>query len=263
MPISMVSTAAPGVGLSRAVPLMGTVFSFDLRDQVIDPAVLEAAVQTLRELEARFSPYIPDSEISRIGRGELALEAASRDVQYVLAVCRTLRAGSGGVFDPWGWRADGRLDPSGFVKGWAVDEAGDQLEAAGVRHYAINAGGDLRLRGSPTAGRAWQVAVRHPADPGRRLVTLSIHDGAVATSGPYERGEHIRHPDGLVPRTWTSLTVVGPMLAFADAYATTALAMGETGLAWVEAHPGYAALGYDTHERLFMTAGLERWLLEP
>jgi len=238
----------------RVEHLMGTVVSIDVRDGA-PPGLTEAAIErcigTLRDIEAQFSPFRPESEISRIADGRLAEQAASHDVRFVLAACDHLAETSDGAFDARRHRPDGRLDPSGFVKGWAVGEAARHLDEAGLRRYAINAGGDIVVRGGPESGRGWQVGVQHPMLGNRIAARLEIRGGAVATSGLYERGAHIRDPrTGAAPTNLLSVTVIGPELAWADAYATAAFTMGLGGLAWVERHPGYGAVAVTADERL-------------
>jgi len=232
---------------------MGTVVSIDVRDP--DPGgpagravatAVDAVVAWLREVDARFSPFRDASEIRRLDRGSLALDDCHPDVRHVLRACEDLRLATGGAFDVRGHRADDALDPSGFVKGWAVDEAADLLTAAGVRSFAINAGGDILARGEPAPGRAWRVGVRDPSDAGRVAAVFAIRDGAVATSGLYERGAHIHDPrSGAVPGAYASVTVVGPTLGLADAWATAAFALGAAGPAAVAARPGLGVLAID------------------
>jgi len=229
---------------------MSTVVSLDVREpDPREPAVaaaLEAAVAWLHEVDARFSVYREESEIRRLDRGEAALDDCHPDVRHVLRACEDLRRVTGGAFDARGHRPDGALDPSGFVKGWAVDEAADLLVAAGARSFALNAGGDVVVRGEPAPGEPWRVGIRHPADAAGVAAVLAIRDAAVATSGLYERGPHIRDPrSGAVPGAFASVTVVGPRLGPADAYATAALAMGADGPAWVARQPGFGVLAID------------------
>ena len=189
----------------------------------------------LRGVDALFSTYRPDSEISRLDRGVLALPDADPLVREVLARCERLRAATGGYFDA---RASGRLDPSGLVKGWAVERAGALLEARGARRFCISAGGDLMVRGGP-----WRVGVRHPRRRRRLAAALAVSDAAVATSGAYERGAHVVDPHtGSPARGSASVTVVGPDLGTADAYATAAFAMGARGPAWTAGLEGYEAM---------------------
>jgi FAD:protein FMN transferase len=235
---------------------MGTTVSIDVRDEGVPAAALDAAVQTLRELEARFTTYCDDSEIKRIERGELQLADAHPDVREVLAACAVLRAESNGAFDAW---RDGCLDPSGYVKGWAAERAAAVLRSSGATRFALNLGGDVICAGESAAGLPWRVGVRHPAEPRRIAFVVGVRDGAVATSGSYERGDHIVDARTGRPATdWRSITVLAPDLATADAIATAALAMGMDGPAWAAERPGceVAAIGQD--ERLWTTAGLER-----
>lgn len=243
---------------------MGTVVSFDVRavgpsDDAIDDAI-DDVIAWLHEVDERFSPYKPDSEISRIADGTLDEADAHLGVRTVLAMADTLATESGGAFDARRWRADGRVDPSGIVKGWSIQVAADRLEAAGVHAFAINAGGDIVTRGRPRAEEDWRVGIRHPDRDDRVAAVLAVHDLAVATSAAYERGAHIRDPrDGRAPGGIRSLTVIGPSLTWADAYATAGYVMGLGGLDWVVAHEGYDALAITWDDRLRWTAGADRY----
>lgn len=235
-------------------PTMGTTVSIDVRDRWIAGDVLEAAVAVLGELDARFSTYRRDSEISRIDRGELAPEDAHPDVREVLHACSVLAAESGGAFDAW---LDGRLDPSGYVKGWAAERAAEVLRRAGARSFALNLGGDIVCAGEPTPGMPWRVGVRHPHDAGRIALVLGVRTGAVATSGLYERDGHVR--DGRTGDRalgWASVTVFAPELSTADALATAALAMGSDGPAWAAARFGCEVAAIDAGGRLWVSGGL-------
>jgi thiamine biosynthesis lipoprotein len=233
----------------RVERIMGTVFSLDVRGEV-DEAVLDRAFDIIRAADARFSPYLATSELSRVVRGELAESESSPQFRHVLALADDLCRTSDGYFDARHHRADGRLDPSGLVKGWAAEAATRVLDGADVTAYCLNAGGDVLARGVPRPGDAWRVGIRHPAEPGQIVAVLAVRDMAVATSGAYERGAHIRDPHTHEdPGPWWSMTVVGPSLTYADAYATAAYAMGRPGLAWVAGHPGYGAYAVD-HERI-------------
>jgi thiamine biosynthesis lipoprotein len=192
-------------------------------------------------VDARFSTYLPDSEVNRVHRGELTSADFSPDLTRVLATCADLWRETDGYFDAY---ATGRLDPSGYVKGWAVEVASARLAAAGSTHHCLNAGGDIRTRGHNAVGENWRVGIRHPWLADKLSWVLTVTDGAVATSGTYERGDHVFNPrDGGPAKGLRSVTVVGPDLALADAYATTALAMGEPGLAWLA---GLTGRGYES-----------------
>ncbi len=236
----------------RVEHVMGTALGIYIRDESVPALALNEAFASLRRADDRFSTYKPDSEVRRLGRGELKLDECSMQLRQVLALAEQLRFDSQGHFDVRGHRADGGLDPSGVVKGWAVEEAAWILDAAGARNYAINAGGDILVRSEPAPREPWRIGIRHPLQPNAVARVLELRSGAVATSGAYERGEHITNPlSSAVPRDWLSLTVVGPSLTLADAYATAGFTMGAAGLAWVDAHEGYRAIGITAEEVLW------------
>jgi thiamine biosynthesis lipoprotein len=259
----------PLFGLRRVEQIMGTAISFDVRDQNVPSAALDEAFEYLRDIDRRFSTYKPDSEVSRLSRGEIAEDACSPDLRSVLELCDRIRDMSEGYFDIRAHRSDGGLDPSGLVKGWALENAGRILEAAGARNYCINGGGDVVVRGEVAPGTPWRIGIRHPLEADKVATVVSVRDGAVATSGAYERGEHVRDPfTGKPPHDVLSITIVGPSLTYADAYATAAFAMGPTGLAWVAGLAGYvgARITADpdgSNGRLTWTPGFERCFADP
>ncbi|MFI5261265.1 MAG: FAD:protein FMN transferase [Candidatus Limnocylindrales bacterium] len=241
--------------------VMGTIVSLDVRDPA-SAVTLNSAVRVLHDADARFSPYRPDSELSRLIRGEFDECGCSAELRQVMALADDLCRTSDGYFDVRRHRPDGRLDPSGLVKGWATENAAHLLDEAGLHTYCLNVGGDVIARGSPEKGRGWRVGIRHPRDVSRLAAVLAVRDLAVATSGAYERGDHIWDPHTGVPAAdWTSVTVVGPSLTYADAYATAAFAMGRRGIAWVAAHPGYGAYAIDADEQATWTATLDELLV--
>lgn len=239
----------------RVEQIMGLPIAIDVRDPTVDTAAVARAFDWLRWVDETFSTYRADSVISRLNRRELALAEAPPEVRAVLARCEELRVETGGYFDirvqvgPGDRRDDavlaaGAVDPSGLVKGWAVDRAAELLEAAGAHTYCINAGGDVRVRGRPAPALHWRVGIQHPFLPDKLAVVVAATDLAIATSGAYARGAHILDPHtGAPPEGVLSVSVVGPELATADAYATAAYAMGLDGPAWTA---GLVAAGYET-----------------
>jgi thiamine biosynthesis lipoprotein len=240
----------------RIEQVMGIPVGIDVRDASIDPGALDRAFAWLRWVDAAFSTYRVDSEISRLNAGTLALEEAATEVRDVLERCERLRAQTRGCFDV---RARGDLDPSGFVKGWAIESAAARLVEAGARNLCLHAGGDVRVRGERAAGQPWRVGIQHPRRRDRVAAVLSARDLAVATSGSYERGPHVVDPrTGRAPRGVLSVTVAGPDLGTADAYATAAFAMGLEGPAWTAGLDGYEALTILADGRMLSTPGAAR-----
>ena len=133
---------------------MGTVFSFDLRDERIATNTLDEAIAWLHWVDATFSTYKDNSEISKLGRGEIRIEDCAPEVRTVLDLCAQAGAVSDGYFTAM---PGGRLDPSGLVKGWAVEEVSRRLEAAGSRRHSVGGGGDVRVVGGTDPGRPWRI----------------------------------------------------------------------------------------------------------
>jgi len=246
----------------RVEHVMGTTVSIDVREPFVAEAALDEAIAWFHDVDRRFSPYREDSEVTRVGTGELAFEEASLDVRAVFTLADVLRDATDGYFDAAAHRPDGRRDPTGVTKGWAVDEALYMLRLAGARNVQVTAGGDLVAAGEPEPGRPWRIGIRHPGVPDRVAAVLGVSGLAVATSGLYERGGHIRDPhSGVVPAALRSMTVVGPSLAVADGFATAAFAMGERGVAWVAGQPGFGALAITSDDRVVWSPLIEELLL--
>jgi thiamine biosynthesis lipoprotein len=257
--VTAASARVGGTRVVRAEPLMGTVIAIDVREPGFPAQTLDAVFAWFREVDATFSTFRSDSEICRLSRGELGVEECSEDVQDVLGICEQIRRQSAGCFTVWD---GGRCDPSALVKGWSVERASQMLRAVGARNYFINGGGDIVASGEPAPGRAWRVGIQHPEQRDRLAATLAIMDMAVATSGTYERGAHIVDPrTGGPPSGLLSMTVIGPSLAYADAYSTAAFVMGPDGASWIAGIDGYEAIAITHDHRTVWTAGVDHLLI--
>jgi thiamine biosynthesis lipoprotein len=233
---------------------MGTVVSLDLRCDV-GAELIARAFGVFDEADARFSTFRPESELSRLGRGDLAPEAASAELREVLRLGDAFARASGGVFAVW---RDGALDANGVVKGWAAQRAAELLTAGGATDFCLNAGGDLITRGVPAAGRRWQAGIRDPHDAARLLGVVVVGEGAMATSGAYERGGHIVDGrSGEASAHWSSITVLDTDLAVADVLATTAFAMGAAGPEWAHEEFGSAVVAVDAAGRIAVTGTVD------
>jgi thiamine biosynthesis lipoprotein len=236
--------------MRRVEQVMGFPVSLRIDDESASEETADAVFAWLREVDARFSPFRADSEVSRLDRGELTPHELSPDLTEVLGLCEEYRVATGGAFDV---RLPGRgLDPCAMVKGWSVQRAANLLSGRGTSRFCLNAGGDVVAAGGP-----WRVGVRHPERADRLCTVLEITDGAVATSARYERGDHIL--DGRTGRPATgllSITVVAPSLTEADATATAAFAMGAQGVEWAASREGCEVFAVDAERRVLRTAGL-------
>lgn len=245
--------------LDRVEHIMGMPIGIEIHDADVDPDALTAAFTWFRLVDATFSTYKADSQISRLNRGELTLAAADPDVQTVLARCEELYEETGGYFDIRVPFMRGVIDPSGLVKGWSVERAGQMLADAGARNFAINAGGDVIVRGHPPGADTWRIGIKHPFEHDRVAAVVSSTGGAIATSATYERGQHIFDPHtGGPPGGVLSVTITGPDLGTADAYATAVFAMGDDGPTWVTRLSEYEAMIILETETVLTTAGFSR-----
>lgn len=226
---------------------MGTVFSIDIRDSGDWTDAIADTVGWLHHVDRVFSTYRPHSDLSRLRRRDLRLSDADPDVAIVLDLCAEAESATGGHFSA---RRDGRIDPTGLVKGWAIETASRRLRGHGSANHAVNGGGDIQLAGQPEPDRLWTVGISDPHDRTRILTTVTGRDFAIATSGTTERGAHIADPFTGRPVTHlASATVTGPSLTRVDAYATAAFVMGGRALAWIDTVPGHAALLIDIDGR--------------
>lgn len=225
------------------LPVSVTVRGWDAREDRADGVVQELYAD-LRRADRMFSTYRVDSEISLLRSGVLPAELAGPDVRDVLDLCDRARLLTGGHFDADLPQPDGRklLDPSGLVKGWAVERAARGLDQLDGLDWIVNAGGDVLARARH--GPPWRVAVQDPRDRTRVVAVLPLASGAVATSGTAARGQHITDPRTGRPaaQRLLSATVIGPSLTWADVLATAAFVEGLPALARVAGLDGYEAL---------------------
>jgi thiamine biosynthesis lipoprotein len=218
--------------------VMGMPWMFDICDRSVTLETLSSVVAWLHWVDGTFSTYRPDSQVSRFNRGELTREQLHPDVMEVLDRSEQLRRETGGYFDitapyrlgaapPAGDGGHGSVEPSGLVKGWAIARAAQRLRDGGATNFSVNAGGDALLSGHPDGDDRWRVGIQHPRAASEIAFVLGLRDCALATSGRYVRGDHIVDPHGASrPAGLLSVTIVGPDIATADAYATAAFAMG-------------------------------------
>lgn len=205
----------------------------------------QAALAILRTVDRAFSTYRRDSVISQLARGELTPEGCSPDVNEILQLAELAKMESGGAFDIRRRGPDGKdlLDPSGVVKGWAVERAARTLEKLPATDFCLSAGGDMICRTKLTAAPAWRIGIEDPSNPRRVLAVAPIRNGAIATSGTAHRGAHIVDArSGRIPTQLASVTVIGPNLTWADIDATAAFALGADAIQWLQGRRGRRGL---------------------
>ena len=229
--------------------IMGMPVSLALRGRhTTDSEALSAwadVVARLREIDLVFSTYRPQSFISRLGRGEITLSDCPPEVADVLALGDVARKESLGAFDIRRPGPDGvvQLDPSGVVKGWAVERSVAPLRALAATDFCLAAGGDMYCRTVDPAAGPWRVGIEDPADPDRIVAVVPVFTGAVATSGTSRRGQHLVDArSGRAPSGVASVTVVAGSLTWADIDATAAYAQGPDAARWLATREGRIGL---------------------
>ena len=177
-------------------------------------------------LDQTFSPFLPDSELSRFNRGELTLAETSDGFWAVWQLAETALKDTHGLFNAW---HTGEYDPIGLVKGWGIAQCEARFltpllaNESDLVAVGLNGGGDMQLltRESVTDWQ-WQIGIQNPNQPKQVLAHLALHSGAVATSGIVSRGEHIAYQTA--GRHALSATVVTDDLTTADIWATGLIA---------------------------------------
>jgi thiamine biosynthesis lipoprotein len=223
--------------LIMGMPITVEVIDYDSAGEI------EQVFDYFRAVDERYSTYKATSEIALINRG-LPKSEWSDEIADVLRLCEQTKKETNGYFDIR--RSDGLIDPSGLVKGWAIDRAANLLRMAGKQQFYIEAGGDIQTQGVRADGRAWHVGVRSPFNHTEIVKVLHVAGQAVATSGTYIRGEHIYNPNNnyAPANSIASLTVIGWNIYDVDRFATAAFAMGKKGIHFIT-HQGMEAYMID------------------
>ena len=238
--------------------LMGMPITVEIADTSATERHMEQVFAYFISIDEVFSPYKASSELSRINRGELTLAQASAEMQTIFALSAETSAATDGYFDI---QRDELSDPSGIVKGWAIRNAAQMLKDEGLKHFYIDAGGDIQIHGYK-ADQLWNVGIRNPFNHAQIVKVLALTERGVATSGTAIRGQHIYNPYQRESpiQDIVSMTVIGPDIYEADRFATAAFAMGRQGILFIEHLENFEGYMIDAQARATMTSGFERYI---
>lgn len=257
--MSAVSTRATGaVGAVETEPsrvvarqafveqVMGLPVSVHVRGAVDRPELRTAVEQVwsvLHRVDAVFSTWRDDSDLVRLRRGELTAGLGHPWLVDVDRLCDEAGRRTGGLFSA---SFDGaHHDPTGLVKGWAVEQAARHLRHVPGISWCVNAGGDLLAgAGRDAAPSDWLVGIEDPRAAGTVAATVTLRTGGLATSGAAARGAHVVDPrSGVAIDRAGSATVWGPSLLWADVWATALFVDPVVGAAALDgADPAYRSL---------------------
>lgn len=256
--------------------------------EVVDPHVtehdIEAVFEYYNEVDMRFSTYKTESEISKINRGEVLPHEYSPEMQEVFALSEETKKLTKGYFDIK--RPGGLIDPSGLVKGWMIHHGAQILLKRGFTSLYVEIAGDIQTHGKNPDGEFWRIGIKNPFNTAQIVKVVKLSGQGIATSGTYERGEHIwkggevgrreldeqkrprRHDTAVSSsertnkgeRTIASVSIIAKNIYEADRFATAIFAMGEKGIMFAEKYPGLEGYIIDSTGRATMTSGFEKFL---
>lgn len=261
--------------------LMDTFVRIDIRDAINAKdrsRFEERAIERMKKLEARFDYFSKDSEVSAINRiGAKQRFLLSSEMYHVLKKAKDVELLTGGAFDITLGKKDWRLDTrrktiylmdrnthinlGGIAKGFIVDEGIKTLIALGVKNALINAGGDMYCLGEGPRSSGWKVGIRDPRELDNVKEILIISDKGVATSGGYERANHIFNPMAgeYSKEAVKSVTVIAPDCISADALATAFYVMDpEEAISIVHGIKGVECVIIDETGFLYTSAGVPK-----
>ena len=235
------------VALIMGMPITVEIQNSKSKSQNSD---IEKVFEYFRSIDAKYSPFKNDSEVAKLNRGE----KVSDEMQEILRLAQDLKDQTGGYFDVN--RPDGKIDPSGIVKGWAIGNAAKILKDLGYKRFYIDAGGDAEI-----VGRNWSWGIRNPFNVRENIKILKLSNCGIATSGIYERGQHIYDPVGKKNEITdiVSMTVIGPNVFEADKFSTPAFAMGKRGIEFVEKQKNLEGYMIDRNGIAIMTTGFGKY----
>jgi thiamine biosynthesis lipoprotein len=246
--------------MKRSQLIMGVPVTVEIAGASED--IFEEVFAYFRTVDARFSTYKTDSEISRTNCG-LPEADWSAEMRDVLELCEKTKQETSGYFNIT--RPDGLRDPSGLVKGWAVANTAKLIKERGFRHFYVDGGGDVQVAGGQADGSPWRVGIQSPFAKDEIVKVLELCDGGVATSGAYIRGQHIYNPFAPAnpEKQVASITLVAEDIYDADRFATAAHAMGARGIEFAENLGGIEGYLINYAKIATMTSGFERFVAEP
>ncbi|HTE48937.1 MAG TPA: FAD:protein FMN transferase [Candidatus Paceibacterota bacterium] len=239
---------------------MGMHIAVEIADKHANPEIFEEIFSFFRAVDRQFSTYKNDSEITRINRNEIAANSYSQEMEEIFSLSEKTKRDTDGYFNIQ--KPDGTLDPSGIVKGWAIEKAAQLSLKMGYQNLYIDAGGDIQSYGLNGQGKEWSIGIRNPFNQKEIIKVVEVKGKGIATSGSYVRGDHIYNPRAPHERLLdvVSLTVIGPNILEADRFATAAFAMGRKGINFIEKLPGFEGYAVDSAGIATFTSNFEQYV---
>ena len=207
------------------------VFVRDNFDEILIEAlnqVVNEIDKYLKNVEEKFSPFLPDSLVSKHTDIGEVLQEDFFDLEYQEVYSRSIIAKkeTHGLFNPF---FGGKYNPTGFVKGWVIENAFMKyikplIENSIIEAGAINGAGDMQVGTKSNSNFFWKIGIENPEVKEKIIAKYSIKNGAVATSGLSKKGEHIKSDNEI---NHVQITVVGRYLSDVDVLATAGVVANE------------------------------------
>ncbi len=212
--------------------------TLEIIDKGVEKKDFKKVFDYFKYIDNTFSTFKKNSEISRINKGKIKKEKWSSDMRTIFDLSEKTRKETNGYFNIY---RNGKYDPLGIVKGWAIKNAADLLKKKGFKNFFIDAGGDIQVSGKNKEGKSWKIGIRNPFKRNENVKVLSLSDKGVATSGTYIRGQHIQNPNNPKRKITdiVSVTIIGANVFEADRFATATYAMGKAGIKFIENLKGF------------------------
>ncbi len=232
--------------------------------EIVDANATQESINKIfdyfKYVDEKFSPFKETSEVSKINNGLIKEKDYSQDMQEILKLAKQTKEEAGGYFDITD--NNGKINPSGIVKGWAIFNASKLVQEIGFKNYYVEAGGDIQVSGKNSNGEPWKIGIKNPFNNSEivKIVLLDKNQG-IATSGTYVRGQHIYNPKNRTEEMTqiVSISVIGPNVYEADRFATAAFAMQKEGINFIEKLSGFEGYMINKNGMATMTSNFEAY----
>lgn len=208
-------------------------------------------------IDNKFSSYKKTSDITKLNSGDLSI-LKDHELSWILSECDKTKSETDGYFD---CKYNKIVDPSGLVKGYAINQAAKILTTSGQKNYLIEISGDVQTSGLNNEGNPWQIGIENPFKKGEVIKIVKLSGQGIATSGTSIHPDHIINPLTNKPaHEIVSISVIAASIYDADRFATAAFAMGEKGIEFIQGLPGFAGYMITNDKQGIMTESFKQYV---
>ncbi len=242
--------------MKKTAVIMGMPVLIQIADRNAKEEDINEVFSYFHHIDKKFSTYKKDSEVSQINRRELKEQDYSREMKKILSLSQKTKEETNGFFDIY---KNGLMDPSGIVKGYAINEGANILLKKGYENIYVEIAGDIQVYGKDKNKEEWKIGIQNPFNPKEIVKVVELSGKGIATSGNYVRGSHIYNPKGKLTEKIVSVTLIGPNVYEADRFATAIFAMGDAGPDFAVTLKGFESYIIRGNKQAIYTEGFERY----